>query len=126
MKFYIVFLLLFFSTNSFATRVHTCTIDLFTIFITTEKENDISLEIFKAKRKIAGCNLKVITFEDGKKSVSTNELIRFEKRECNILYDKIASKVNILNKGFLKTSFDDKKSYAYIIKNEQPLKCQYK
>lgn len=113
-----------FSINALASTTHNCTFGGFDLKILTDKENDISLEIFKGKNKISACNMKIISYEDGKNNVSTTELIRFEKKECNIIYNKIASKIVIIDKGFIKTPAQGKISYAYVIKNEHPLVCQ--
>lgn len=124
MKNYIMLSMFIFSINAFASTTHNCTFGGFDLKILTDKENDISLEIFKGKNKISACNMKTISYEDGKNNVSTTELIRFEKKECNIIYNKIASKIVIIDKGFIKTPTQGKISYAYVIKNEHPLVCQ--
>jgi hypothetical protein len=45
------------------------------------------------------------------------------KNSLHAIYDKITSKISIIDQGFLKASLKGKESYAYVIKNEQPLKC---
>jgi hypothetical protein len=120
----IIFLSSFiFSQTIWAKSEHTCTYKGFDLKVTANKEDNLTVDIFKEKIKISGCTFKVVSYDSGKKGVSTDELIRFEKINCNIIYDKLAKNISVNEKGFLKIPASDKKSYAYIIKNEQPLIC---
>ena len=112
-----------YSFNLMATTVHTCLHDGYSIKVTNDKKNDISLLVSKGKTSVLNCNLKVISYTDGKKEVSKLELTRFSKVKCEAIYDKIASKISIIDQGFIKASGKANESYAYVIKNEQPLKC---
>lgn len=127
MKIIFLFLVLFSSQLALARTQHLCTFNNFKISITTNKVDLISLEIFKENTKVSGCLLKVISYDDGKNGASLDELTRFEIQECNVIYDKVASKVPLIQSGFIKVpSSKGKKSFAYVIKNEQPLVCKYK
>lgn len=124
MKFLILILILSFSFSAFAKAKFNCPYEKFSLQFITDKENEISLDIFKDKTKIMACLLKVTSFEDGKTSASLAELTRFDKVRCNLLFDKIASGIEVIDQGYIKKSSQSKTASAYLIKNRQPLKCK--
>jgi hypothetical protein len=123
MKLILITYLTLCSFNLLAATVHTCLHDGYSIKVTSDKKSDISLMVSKGKTSILICNLKVVSYTDGKSGVSKLELTRFSKIKCDAIYDKIASKIFIIDQGFIKGSGKRNESYAYVIKNEQPLKC---
>lgn len=126
MKIILPLLTLFFSVQVYASNLHTCVYGDFKINLLTNKEELISLTLLKNKTTIASCSLNVLSYDEGKEGVSSEELIRFSRQNCRLIYDKIAEKVIIVDSGFVKTSTKGNKSYVYVIKNEQPLACTFK
>lgn len=123
MKTLLILLVSLFSSSAWSLTKQVCDYGKFKILITDDKENDIYLEIFKDKMKVSACHLKVISYEDGKRTASFNELIRFEKIRCDIIYDKLASDVVVIDHGYIKRFPHTNSSSAYVINNKQPLRC---
>jgi len=114
------------SMQSMAAEKYICIYKNFEIKMITHESEDVQLEVFKGKTKVSACHLKVLSFEVGQSKLTNDKLLRFEKGDCNIIYNKIASGVEIIEKGFVKIPIKGKFSYAYLVKNEQPLKCLLK
>ncbi len=115
-----------FSFNSWATVEHICKMDDFIINFQTNKQDAINIEVFKKDLKIGACLYDVDSYSDGVNSASGMELYRISKVGCNQIYDKIFSKVSLIESGYVKFDSAAKKSSAYIIKNQQPLLCNKK
>lgn len=123
MKILLILIVSLFSSCVWALTKQACDYGKYKILITDDKENDIYLEIFKDKIKVSACQLKVISYEDGKRSATFAELIRFEKISCNIIYDKLASEIAVIDHGYIKRFPHSNSSSAYVINNTQPLRC---
>ncbi len=126
MKSILVLLSVFYSLNLAAEVRLDCSYKQFKFLLTANKEEDVSIEIFKGKNKISRCLYQVQSYEEGSQRAGMGDLLRIEKKSCQIIFDKIASELELIQKGFVKYSLETKKSYAYIIKNEQPLECLVK
>lgn len=118
--------MIIFSTDIFATTKHRCIFKKFEIKIKSDEKKDVILEVFKGKYKISSCIFKVSHYEKSKRSSSVDEVIKIKKNGCSIIYDKISSEVRVIDEGFIKMSSGGKISYAYVVKNEQPIRCQSK
>lgn len=103
-----------------------CDYKQFNIQFMTNREEEISMELFKGNIKIMSCQYRVKSYEEGVGRVGMGELLQIEKKSCQVLFDKIAKDVEMIEKGFIKYSKGPKESYAYIIKNEQPIDCLIK
>jgi hypothetical protein len=112
------------SSNVNAVTEHECLYKNIDIKILTEEENDIELNLSTNGVKFASCKLRVNSFDDGTRGVSTMELIRFEKISCDATDTALAAQIHIIDIGFIKTSVAHQLSAAYVIKNEQPLSCK--
>lgn len=127
MRTYVIFCMLLFSTNVLANATqHSCEYGKFNIFLTTDKKNDISLEVYKGKTKILSCLLKVTRYDNGKKTASLSETTKFIQENCSVLFDKIASEVKIAKNGAIIRFGEEKFSTASVIDNQDPLKCKIK
>lgn len=122
----LLLLCLLFSVQGFASQMHTCNYGEFKISFVTKDQEMISLDVFKGETKISNCSLNILSHDDGKTGKSTDELFRFSLQGCRVVYDKIAAKVIINENGFVKIPSIGKTSFAYVVKNEQPLKCTIK
>lgn len=109
------------STSAFGAHLHTCAYKDFSLKISSDKKADIQIEIFNKGKKVSSCSMKALSYDDGTTGAASTELIRFKKESCNIIYDKVAAKISIQDQGFIKYTSGDKASYAYVVKNEQPL-----
>lgn len=124
MKKIFLFYIFFNSCLLQASEIHNCTYKSLKLKIKIEDLNQMTLEVFKKKTKVSTCQFKVVYIEDGSSSASNSSLRRFEKSQCTNIYDHESRKIEIIKKGFLKFEANSKKSFAYIILNEQPLKCE--
>lgn len=122
----LVLAMLIFPISVFAATEHECVFDKFDIKIITDEENDIHLTVFKDGVKVTACRMKVTSYDDGKKGRSTSESIRFETIGCDAVDAALASGIAIIGNGSIATSRDHRSSYAYVIKNVQPLECRSK
>lgn len=122
MKYFILFLCFTNITKAKSTDFK-CHFEKMTYSFDLSQKNEIDLNIFSGKNKISSCQLKITDSNNGKNSEAITEIYYFKKTNCSIIYDKIASKNEIIEEGYFKKGPFSNKVSAYILKNKQPLSC---
>jgi len=125
MKFFLMIFAFVFSQFAFAQQIHHCKYKEYNIDLSFVDSKNITVEVFKNKTKVSSCDLVIEYIDDGKNSVSQSTLRRFERKSCLKLFDKAAGDLEIIKQGFIRQEISGHKSFVYLIKNEQPLRCNY-
>lgn len=119
-------ILLLFSMDAMANAIiHKCKWEEFNIIVTSNQSSNIFIEVFKDKTKVTSCDFKKDVYIDGSQKVTSDEVLTFSKNSCYPIYDKIADQINFIGNGFIKYNSSQKISYIYLIKNHQPLICNF-
>ena len=123
MKKLILIIALMATSKSYALETFACDHKEYKLKFSIEKNLEISLATYLKDKKIATCQLEQVSHEDNSSAVTDFELIRFTKKSCTNIYEKLADKVKIIDSGYFKRKIKDKNLSAYVIDNEQPIRC---